>query len=259
MNALTGKKHWDLTYDTREDADEFVLGWREHLNGLIARQIERIGLDGKNVLEIGAGDSRWLPYFARKYPGARFAGLDYSEVGCEKLARRVAALDRPAAVRIYQQDMFAPESPLHGAFDLVMSFGVVEHFVDLAQALAAKRRYMKDDGLMFTVIPNMAGVLGRLTRRLDRTVYDIHNPHDWDSFLDGHHQAGLSVISGGYLGSSNFGVLSSCFKEAAGWGWQAYVLLTRLSKAVWFLESRFRDLPATKALSPYIVALSRAT
>jgi 2-polyprenyl-3-methyl-5-hydroxy-6-metoxy-1,4-benzoquinol methylase len=259
MNALTRREYWDQGYAARDERAECRFDWREYVNHLLVKKIEGLGLDGKRVLEIGAGDSAWLPYFARRYPGSRFAGLDYSEAGCARLAKRAAGLGRPSAIEVHHQDMFAADSALHGQFDLVMSFGVVEHFADLAQPLAAKRRYLADGGTMFTLIPNMAGVIGRLTKRFNRAVYDMHNPHDWESFLDGHRRAGLAVSAGGYLGSSNFGVLSSCFTEPRGAAWHTYVLLTRLSKAVWFLESRFGDLPASRTFSPYIVAASRAT
>jgi len=258
MNALTRPEYWERGYVARDEPVEYRFGWRDYVNHLLAKKIEGLGLDGKRVLEIGAGDSPWLPYLANKYPGGRFAGLDYSQAGCERLAKRAAAVCGPSTIQVYHQDLFDPESALHRRFDLVLSFGVVEHFADLSHVLAAKRRYLQDDGMMFTVIPNMAGVIGRLTKRFDRAVYDMHNPHDWESFLDGHHRAGMTVIAGGYLGSSNFGVLSSCVKEPRGLAWHAYVLLTRLSKAVWFLESRFGDLPASRTFSPYIVALSRA-
>ena len=86
----------------------------------------------------------------------------------------------------------------------------------------------------------------------------MHNPHDWNSFLEGHRKAGLTVISGGYLGSGNFGVLSSCFKKHEGLSWHTYVLLTRLSKAVWLLESKLGDLPGSRMFSPHIYAISRA-
>lgn len=258
MNTLTRKEDWDQGYVSREESVELKLGWRDHTNYLLAKKIEEIGLDGKSVLEIGAGDSQWLPYLARKYPGSRFAGLDYSKTGCERLAKRAAAICEATTIDIYHQDMFAMESALHGRFDLVLSFGVVEHFTELSHALLAKRKYLKDQGLMFSLIPNMAGSLGHLTKLFNRAIYEMHNPHDWNSFLEGHRKAGLMVISGGYLGSSNFGVLSSCFEKQEGLSWHTYVLLTRLSKAIWLLESKLGDLPGSRTFSPYIYAISRA-
>lgn len=257
MSTLTKIDDWDKGYASGKEIVELKFGWRDHSNYLILKKIEEIGLNGKSLLEIGAGDSQWLPYFAKKYPGSRFAGLDYSKAGCERLAERIAAICDGTAIDIYHQDMFTRESVLHGRFDLVLSFGVVEHFSELSQALLAKRKYLKDQGLMFSLIPNMAGSIGSLSKLFNREIYEMHNPHDWESFLEGHRKAGLTVISGGYLGSSNFGVLSNCFKKHEGLSWHIYVLLTRLSKAIFLVESRVGDLPRTRMFSPYIYAISR--
>lgn len=258
MSSLTKNEDWNDGYQRRGEMPELKFGWRDHLNGLIAARIEGIGLDGSSMLEIGAGDSQWLPYLAAKYPTARFAGLDYSVAGCERLAARSARLGNGAKIEVHQQDLFAETSPLHSQFRIVTSFGVVEHFTDLSHVLKAKRRYATEDGILFTLIPNMAGSIGRITKALDRTVYESHNPHDLASFIDGHKHAGLRVISAGYLGSSNFGVLSSCFRKPGGIAWEAYVLLTRLSKAGWFYESRGGHLPVSKLFSPYIYVISKA-
>jgi hypothetical protein len=96
-----------------------------------------------------------------------------------------------------------------------------------------------------------------LTKRLNREVYEMHNPHNWDSFLEGHRRAKLSVTAGGYLGSSNFGVLSSCFEHRRGLPWHVYVFLTRISKAISLVESKLGNFPASEAFSPYIYAISR--
>ncbi|WP_448506384.1 class I SAM-dependent methyltransferase [Immundisolibacter sp.] len=256
MAALTKKEYWDNSYASREEIADLELGWRNHTTFLWVKKIQEIGLDGKNVLEIGAGDSASLPYFAKKYPGSRFAGMDYSQAGCEMLAKRVAA-SGVSNVDIYQQDMFSMESDLHGKFDLVMSFGVVEHFTELSNALLAKRQYLKDQGYMFSLIPNMAGSIGSLTNLLNRKIYEVHNPHDWNSFLEGHRKAGLTVISGGYLGSTNFSVLSSCFEKHQGLSWQSYVFLTRLTKAISFVETKVGDFPVSQIFSPYIYAISQ--
>ena len=257
MKDLTNVEMWDRRYMSRDECDELILDWRNHSNWLISKKIEEMGLDGKSALEIGAGDSPWLTYFARKYPSSRFCGLDYSTAGCERLSRRVAAAGSTVSVDIYHQDVFAAESALHGKFDLIFSFGVVEHFSDLSQALLAKRNYLNEHGLMFTLIPNMAGSIGFFARLFNRGVYEMHNPHDLVSFLEGHRKAGMAVLSGGYLGSNNYGVLSGCFNERRGLSWNAYVLLTRLSKAIGYLECKLGELPVSKSFSPYIYAISR--
>ena len=182
--------------------------------------------------------------------------MDYSAQGCDLLAERAKRDD--IRVQVIHEDMFSETSQWHGHFDVVYSFGVVEHFADLSRGLAAMRRYLSPGGTMVTFIPNMAGVLGALTRRWNRAVYEKHVPHDWPSFKSGHHKAGLTLESGGYLGSVNFGTISSCFTEKSGLAWHTYVFLTRLSKAIWLFESTICSLPATKTFSPYIYAVSRS-
>lgn len=258
MSTLTKKEDWDQGYVSRPEIIELGTGWRNHTNDQIGEKIEQIGLEGKRILEIGAGDSQWLPYLAAKYPTSSFVGLDYSDAGCRKLAERAANLQQGINIDICQQDMFSDDDSLHGMFDLAISFGVVEHFTDLSMVLNQKRKFLKEDGILFSLIPNLAGVTGRLVELLNKEVYDTHNPHDWTSFEEGHRLAGLKVVDGGYLGSSNFGVLYSCIERQKGVSWQLCLFLTRLSKAVWFLESRVGNLPATRAFSPYIYAISRS-
>ena len=62
----------------------------------------------------------------------------------------------------------------------------------------------------------------------------------------------------GYIGSNNFGVLYSCFVEnTEGFYWKTYLFLSRLSKAIGFLDGKFGDLPKSRMFSPYIYAISR--
>jgi hypothetical protein len=138
-----------------------------------------------------------------------------------------------------------------------MSFGVVEHFADLPVAMQAGAAFCKQGGILYTLIPNMAGLNGWLTKFWNRPVYDIHIPHDRETFLAGHKIPGLEVLSCEYLGSTNFGVLSSCFPEQRGFNYWVYKQFTRLSKAIWLLESKLGHLPATQCFSPYIVSISR--
>ncbi|MCG9029710.1 class I SAM-dependent methyltransferase [Laribacter hongkongensis] len=256
MEKLTDKIYWEETYNRRKNQSSLdVDGFTNFSNRLILNKMLEVGMMSKRVLEIGAGDSVWLPYLARKFPSSQFVGLDYSESGCMLLSKR--AHKAGVNIGVIRDDMFVEKSQLHGSFDVVISFGVVEHFDDLGLVLAAKKRYLRSGGVIFTLIPNLAGILGRLVRLWNREIYDKHNPHDLVSFLSGHKQAGLTVISGGYLGSSNFGVLSSCFPERRGLPWQISRGLVAASLASWWFENKIGNLPSSKTFSPYIYAISQ--
>lgn len=256
MEKLTDRTYWEGTYSRRKSQPSLhIEGFRNYINRLILNKILETDMENKRILEIGAGDSIWLPYLANKFPSSQFVGVDYSEGGCALLSER--ARREGLDIEVVYEDMFVENSRLHGAFDVVFSFGVVEHFDSLGHVLSAKKRYLKHDGVMFTIIPNMAGVLGTLTRAWNRAVYDKHNPHDWFSFLQGHQQAGLDVVSGGYLGSTNFGVLSGCFPDRRGLPWQMSRALVAASLAIWLVENKVGNLPCSKTFSPYIYAISR--
>jgi 2-polyprenyl-3-methyl-5-hydroxy-6-metoxy-1,4-benzoquinol methylase len=252
---LTRKEYWDATY-THERVPVVELNdWRTYCNTQIYARLEPVLRVSRAVLEVGAGDSSWLPRLAEMYPAASFTGLDYSEAGCRRLSARLESCGVKASVRL--ADMFHPPADMQIAFDLALSFGVVEHFSELDRALRAKASFVRPGGAIFTLIPNMAGIYGALTRRWNRAVYDIHVPHDLDSFLAGHAKAGLSILDSGYIGSSNFGILASCFDRSEGARYRLFVQMTRISKLAWWSEMKGLPLPTSRWLSPYLFAVAR--
>ena len=110
---------------------------------------------------------------------------------------------------------------------------------------------------MVTVIPNMRGMIGYLTKKMNPAVYDLHNPHDLDSLKAAHVGAGLDILQVNYLCSSNFGVLSSCVDRNSGMAWHFYVFLTRVSKLLWRFEKPYGDLPHSQLFSPYLFVVAR--
>lgn len=254
---LTTGDYWEGGYVAQSGlAPLRIDGFRNLGSRRIIEKIESLGLKNRKVLEVGAGNSAVLSYLARKYVReAEFSGLDYSERGCAMLARR-AELEG-ANINVLHQDLFEPAPALLGKFDIVYSLGVVEHFSSLSAVLLAMKPLLSRDGRMLTIIPNMAGILGSLTRRYNRKVYELHNPHDLRSFVLGHVDAGLEVESSGYLCSTSFGLLSSCFGAKTDRGWTTYLWLSRLTKLLWLVEDKLGELPRSARFSAYLYAVSR--
>jgi hypothetical protein len=148
---------------------------------------------------------------------------------------------------------------LLGNFDLVVSFGVVEHYRDTAATLGAFARFVRGTGSLVTIIPNMRGLTGDLQRVMNATVYEIHEPLGKDELLAAHEQAGLAA-SCRYFMTVNAGVvnLQGLDPHRASTRWKGRLMtgLTQISKLVWSIEEPLR-LPATAALSPYIVCVAR--
>jgi 2-polyprenyl-3-methyl-5-hydroxy-6-metoxy-1,4-benzoquinol methylase len=100
-----------------------------------------IEIEGKRVLEIGARDSQWLPYLSEKFPSSEFIDIDRSESDCIFLAKR--AHEVGIKIKVICEDMFAENSNLHGYFDVMISYRVIEHFDDLGLALDSKKIFEK--------------------------------------------------------------------------------------------------------------------
>jgi SAM-dependent methyltransferase len=251
----TERDYWDGQYERRTAVRPVPLSPPLSRCDLVLQRIfTRLELRAKSVLEIGGGGSAWLARLAVDNPQTSFTCVDYSPQGCA-LTRQFVSNAGLNNLRVIEADVF--EGPLGGEqYDVVYSFGVVEHFDDLAHIMRAIAAFARPHGRIFTLIPNMAGALGWLTRLYNRSVYDIHVPHDLVSFERGHREAGLQILEDGYIGSSNFGVLSSCFERPKGAPYQSYVWLTRLTKVAEMFEERVFELPTSAILSPYIYAIS---
>ncbi len=250
---------WEGYYGARDLSEYKALDYDDFRNMPFMLIFDKIKeyFPGGAVLEVGAGDSDILIEVCKKLFPTSCTGLDYAELACNKLAEKSKKAD--ADVAVVCADMFAPSPELLGKFDFVMSHGVVEHFYDLPKVLKAISSFAKPGGVVFTLIPNLKKtVYGWLMRHWNKDVFDTHVMYDLDDMLEAHRLIGLDVVWGDYLCSSNFGMLSWCFKgREYGFNYWIYKQLTRVSKLVWFFESKFSKLKPSRSFAPFIVVVSR--
>lgn len=210
------------------------------------------------LLEIGCANSVWLPYFDKEF-GFNVSGLDYSEIGCDRAKRNLDS--NGIEGEVVCADLFSPPSHMLGGYDVVVSFGVAEHFEDTSKCLQALSMFLKSDGLLITNIPNMAGSLGFVQKHINRPVFDIHNPINREEFLYAHEVAGCEIVECDYFMSTNFGVcnLNGIRRPSIKWLMKKIVLalLVRASMLVWMTEERFGALPARRFFSPYINCIAK--
>jgi len=207
MTRLTDHTYWNNKYGNGNQDELQIEGYKNWSNGCIYKSLKPAGLDGKKILEIGAGGSQWLVFLAKQHPSSTFTGLDYAESGCEDLKQ--LAENANVDIEVFCADLFSPPEHLKDKFDLVLTYGVVEHFDNLDEVVMAVSTYIKPGGKVFSLIPNMSGVLGVVAKYLNREVYEIHNPHNLRNLIDGHEKANLTTLSASYVCPSEFGVLSA--------------------------------------------------
>ncbi len=224
---------------------------RKTLDAFLTRHLETFPSSSR-LIELGCGGSTMLPYFHKKF-GFEVAGLDYSEQGCE-LAGQICRQNGCSA-QIVCADLFSAPAEMRQAFDVVVSFGLAEHFADTAGCIRAFSSYLRNNGLMITTVPNMAGLVGKLQQFADRQVFETHMVLAAPDLCAGHREAGLTVLECGYLSFMNFGVVN------AGSASFAKRLLLTASRGItgvcWAVESMVGSLQANRITSPYAYCVAR--
>ena len=212
---------------------------------------------GKKLVEIGCGNSAWLPYFSKEF-GLDVYGIDYSEEGCEQ-AEKILQRENVEGT-IYCTDAFNPAEDLYSEFDIVTSFGVAEHFSDTSAALEAFSKYLKPGGLLITAIPNMSGLNGWLHKIMNRALYDIHVPLDKNQLASAVREAGLREISTQYY----IGVSLNVQLHDAGVPVKNFRTKRFISKAgagitlfFWWLEEKLGAFPQSKMFSRGIISIAQ--
>jgi 2-polyprenyl-3-methyl-5-hydroxy-6-metoxy-1,4-benzoquinol methylase len=215
---------------------------------------------GLRLLEMGCGDSTMLPIFANQFK-FEVSGIDYSAVGCERAIQRLSNCGVQG--KIVQTDFFSPPAEMLDTYDVVWSWGVIEHFINTAAVVCSFARFVKPGGLLITAIPNLAGAGGLLLSKMDKVVYDKHVVIDREQLRQAHEDAGLQIIDCNYLMSMNLAMCNMAGNEGAR-GLVRYLkksLVLGLHVAtvpVFFVEHGLgRLLPPNRLTSPYVVCVTR--
>lgn len=255
-----GRTYWEGIWQDGAAA-EAVDPRRPGLNNYVYRELHRVfvgilaarGSQGQKLIELGCGNSGWLPYFSREF-GFCVHGIDYSDTGCQS----ARATLRKAGVlgEIVCGDIFRPPQDLIGSFDVVFSFGVAEHFTDTSDCIRAFAAFLRPGGVMVTLIPNMKGLPGLLQKVMDRQVYDIHVPLSPSILSLAHAAAGLNVIQCRYFLPINLNVVNVERRKGTILHRAFVRLRSWTSKAVWTVQSMAPILPANCVTSPYIICVA---
>jgi len=205
---LAGKAHWDTVYGSY-DPSAIATSWQPE--SYTVQCLERMLINAinvykpKTVMEIGAGNSKWLPYLAKK-TGVKVFGLDYSEAGCEMARQRLQ--QEGVEGEIFCADLFAATPAEIGQFDLVFSLGVVEHFDDLENATANILKFVAPGGQLLTEVPNLKSVHGLLSWLYQPKQLAKHQVLTKSKLLKTYRALGLENIEAKHLGLMSFDIVA---------------------------------------------------
>jgi len=254
FQPLTERAYWEVYH--RLELPQVPMLSPDKL-GEVHRLLERYLPEGRaRLVEMGAAPGRFLGYFHR-YFGYDVTGVDNSPAGVRTMVDNMARWGIGGEVVV--QDVF---EYCGGAkrFDVVASFGFIEHFVDWPGVVSALGSILAPGGVMVTSIPNMRGVNGLICRSMRPHVYRAHVPIALRPLVAAHRRAGLSTLWAGYYGGC---VLNPLVNQAdlVRWSWQAVWRINALTRAFNGAASRYEQVRgvryAGETFSPRVMVIAR--
>jgi len=149
---------------------------------VLARLIQKHQQDWGTCLDFGGGSGVMLPTLCARFASLTLVDLEASQAA---LVKDHFALK---SVAIVQEDIASLNlGSVH--FDAAVAADVLEHFQDLQVPIAALRRLLKPDGILYTSLPTENWLYVTL-----RKVFGIQKP--WDHYHTGYEVEAMLKQSG---------------------------------------------------------------
>ena len=239
---LTDRGFWKSFWESRKNLifyikPDYVFG------DILAGLIKEKGI--KNAIELG-GFPGYYSVYLKKYQNLSTTLFDYYIH--EGLIKELLAKNglKDGDIKIIESDLFnyTPEEK----YDMVLSFGLIEHFSDTTSIIKTHLQFLKPGGTLFITLPNFTGVNGWVQENFDKENYDKHyidcmNP----AFLaETCTKLGLKNVQSYYHGRFSTWLENRKSKPA---------IAKAVVKTIWFAgKIATKLIPVeSKLLSPYIV------
>lgn len=241
-NKLTDRSFWKAFWESKKDLifyikPDYVFG------DILAKLIKENGI--KTAIELG-GFPGYYSIYLKKYEQLDTTLFDYYVH--EGLVKQLLAKNglQDGDIKIIEADLFN-YTPAE-KYDMVLSFGLIEHFSDTKAIINTHLQFLKPGGTLFITLPNFTGVNGWVQRKFDLDNYNKHyidcmNP----AFLaESCKQLGLKNIESYYHGK--YTVWLENREQKSG-------IVKALVKGIWTGVKVASKLTSkqSKTLSPYIV------
>lgn len=180
MDRLTRPEFWDDGYRNggTNRLGEGAGARRAHADHVLwdvelARWLAQPEL--RRVVEIGSAPGTNLVRLHQRF-GLDPWGIEYTEAGAEANRGLFSANGLPAE-QVVQADFFSDEvrERFTGFFDVVCSFGFVEHFTDVRGTIDRHLELLRPGGILVVEIPNLQGLNLGLMRLMNPKLVELHN------------------------------------------------------------------------------------
>lgn len=257
--SLTDKNLWETTWKRR-----IGKGRLGGFNGVASRLFLTRRMDAlfkklispkSSFLEIGCGGSNILPRIIRLLSCDGW-GLDYSEAGIETCEFNLR--QEKVKAKLVLDDLFTTEKLPSSHFDVVFSAGFIEHFTDIPGTINAIQKFVRSDGVLITLVPNLYGLVGTMHRFADKELFDKHiriSPEKMDSY---HSTAGMTALMPAFhygtfcLTVANWNRVR---KTMGIFGEFLFLGIKLLQEILTIPFQVIKNPPESKLLSPYIIGV----
>ena len=195
MKNLTTEKYWS-NLGRKAPETELKIEFDEILN-------EHLSTGNKGVaLEVGCVPGVFLTYICKTF-GYTPEGIDFDERTFEVTSKTLKdnGLDN---FKLYKEDFTKWRTDKK--YDLVCSFGFIEHFDDAEDIVTKHINLLNNKGKLVIEIPNFSGFNKFLHKLVDKPSLDQHNTDimNLKFFEDIAKKNNLKIIYLGYYGSWHF-------------------------------------------------------
>ncbi len=171
METLTSKKYWEDYYKSSNTKKEGIIRICSKYDDRFDTLVETCTRPPETVIEIGAYPGRFLAYISSKYL-LKATALDFNS-DKSKILDSFAAMKGSELEEIIQADFLQYEPTRQ--YDLVLSNGFVEHFLNFDEVLNRHLDYLKPGGAMLIMIPNKRYLRKYYGLLVDQANLKAHN------------------------------------------------------------------------------------
>jgi len=159
-----------------------------------------------NVLEVGSAPGFNLIKINKKFNFEPY-GVEYTEDGVN-INRELFKKNNLNPDNIIRSDFFSDEFQKQHQlkYNIVMSFGFIEHFSDVESVIGKHLSLLKKGGVLIITIPNFRGFNNKLTSFFNKDALKIHNLDimDINEFKKLFNKKKLTSFFCGYYGIVDF-------------------------------------------------------
>ena len=200
-------------------------------------------------LEIGCSPGRWLIYFNKEF-GYQTTGVEYTEIGAKLSKKNLIASD--VVGQILNEDIFKT-SLTKESFDIVFSYGFLEHFQDSENIIKTHWDLIKKGGYMILIVPNFKNSINYLVQRLiDKENIKKHKLISAKNLKEYFNNSinGGEILFSGHIGIYYPWVIN--ISKLSGIKYKIFDFFARYSQAI---IRRLKIKKETKFFSPYAILM----